>query len=95
MALVSDKYARFVHLTPCPTGGARPIKNEWGRRHPVGVAPLRLDTAGCAAAIPERTAAFCRAVARASAFIMAHPDEMPGVLARNTRLAPEVPWPPR
>lgn len=42
------------------------------------------------AADPERAAAFRRAVDRASAYIAAHPGEMPGVLARNTKLAQDT-----
>jgi NitT/TauT family transport system substrate-binding protein len=43
-----------------------------------------------AAANPEHAAAFRRAVDKASAYITAHPTEMPGVLARNTKLSPDT-----
>jgi len=43
-----------------------------------------------AAANPGCAAAFRRAVDKASAYITAHPTEMPGVLARNTKLAPNT-----
>lgn len=42
------------------------------------------------AAHPERAAAFRRAIDKASAYITAHSHEMPGILARNTKLSQDT-----
>ncbi|NDY55466.1 ABC transporter substrate-binding protein [Desulfovibrio sulfodismutans] len=47
-------------------------------------------TSGWTAANPGQAAAFCRAVDKASAYITGHSQDIPGVLARHTRLTPDM-----